>query len=570
METQMYNLTIKYDKKTKSKYIETNLSGKELLSTAALNKSTAFTVEERIEFNLLGRLPARIETIDSHLKRAYAQFCDYDSNIRKYIYLNGLHDKNLVLFYKLVDTHLEEMLSIIYTPTIGQAVEKFSNQYRNPRGLYISHTDQDNLDFILSNRSNLDINLIVVTDGEGILGIGDQGVGGMDIPIGKLMVYTLCAGIDPNKTLPIFLDVGTNNDELLSDHLYLGCNHKRIKEKDYYKFMDKFVASIKKHFPNAFLHWEDFGRYNSRKVLDRYKNTLCSFNDDIQGTGAVTLAAILSAIKINDSSLPEQKIVIFGAGSAGTGIADQIVEAMQEQGLSESDACNHFWLVDRYGLLQEGSIDTTTSQLRYLRLKTEFSQENVSLLEVIQKIKPTILIGCSAQSGAFDIDVVTTMAKNCKKRPIILPLSNPDKKCEATPEQIIEWTAGKALIATGTAFPAVKYKGKKIIIAQCNNALIFPGIGLGVLACNAATVSPKMMFAASMALSDLAIEEYKKTKSLLPSLNKTKKAAVNIAKALAQAAIESGIAIPVGNIDKVIKEIQWQAEYLPMKKSPKV
>jgi len=569
----MLDFKICRDEKTSELFIETSISGKPLLTTPQLNKGTAFTHDERCAFGLLGKLPNRVETLDEQVKRAYFQYASYPTRIQQNIYLNNLHDKNQILFYKLLSRHLAEMLPIIYTPIVGMAVKRYSQEYRQPRGLYIAHPDQNQIDEIINNRSNPEIDLIVVTDGEGVLGIGDQGIGGMDIPVAKLMVYSLCGGIDPTRTLPIFLDVGTNNQELLDDPMYLGCHHLRIHGEQYDTFIQTFVNSIKKHFPNAFLHWEDLGRGNARRVLDTYQNELCTFNDDIQGTGAVTLAALLAACDITGVSLEDQRIVVFGAGSAGTGISDQIVDAMVRRGLSLKEAHKRFWLVDRQGLLSDADIELTDAQKPFARKQSEISswathdKKFPSLTDTMRHVKPTALIGCSSQPGAFSQAIIEMMASHCE-RPIIFPLSNPDEKCEAHPADILTWSNGKALIATGTEFPTIEYQNRLLQIAQCNNALVFPGIGLGILAVRAKRLSKEMIWAASRALSDFSPSKKDSFLPLLPSLNDAQTVAKRIAIAVAQTAIDSGLAeqIPNKPLDKLIEDFFWEPRYLPFKR----
>lgn len=560
------------NEKTGEQYIETSICGKELLNIPQLNKSTAFTQEERHIFGLLGKLPHRVETLDEQVKRSYLQYLSYSSRLQQNIYLNNLHDKNQVLFYKLISCHLNEMLPTIYTPIVGSAVKRFSHEYRQPRGLYIAHSDKNQLEEIINNRSNPHIDLIVVTDGERVLGIGDQGIGGMDIPVAKLMVYSLCGGIDPTRTLPIFLDVGTNNQELLNDPLYLGCKHLRIHMEEYDDFISSFVQVIQKQFPNAFLHWEDFGRENARRILEKYQNKLCTFNDDIQGTGAVTLAALLAASDVCGLPLKDHRIVIFGAGSAGTGICDQIVDAMIRDGLTANAAYECFWLVDRQGLLIDIDAHLTEAQKPYARkaqsLQDWPKQENqYSLLDVVRQVKPTILIGCSAQPGAFSQEVIEIMTNTCE-RPIIFPLSNPDEKCEAQPADIIRWSQGKALIATGTAFPDIEYHNKMLQITQCNNALIFPGIGLGILAVRAARLSNGMIWAAAKVLSEQAPSRKDSFLPLLPSLGEAQTVAKQIAYAVAKTAIEEKLASinQKADLEQVISKLFWEPRYLPFKK----
>lgn len=572
----MLDFKIVKDTKTGEWVLETSISGKCLLTTPQLNKGTAFTQEERLNFGLLGKLPNRVESLEEQVTRAYLQFASYTTRLQQHIYLNNLHDKNQILFYKLLSQHLGEMLPIIYTPIVGTAVKHFSREYRQPRGLYISYEDLNHLDEIIINRSNPNIDLIVVTDGEGVLGIGDQGIGGMDIPVAKLMVYSLCGGIDPTKTLPIFLDVGTNNPTLLSDPMYLGCRHPRIDSHQYDTFVNAFVKTIHKYFPNAFLHWEDLGRRNARRVLDRFKDKLCTFNDDIEGTGAVTLAALLAACDITNVPLEKHRIVIYGAGSAGTGICDQILDVMVSRNSSLQDAYQCFWLIDKQGLLIEGDAELTESQKPYARPKAEimrwFSNPTPSptLADVIQHIKPTILIGCSAQAGAFSQNIVQTMAQHCEQ-PIIFPLSNPDDRCEAQPKDIMNWSQGSALIATGTAFPPIEYKTHLLDIAQCNNALIFPGIGLGILAVRAKRLNKTMIRAAAQALSDYSPSKKDRYLPLLPSLEKAQLVAKHIAIAVAKAAIDSKLAQcnQVMPLDKVVENLFWEPHYLPFKHSKK-
>lgn len=569
----MLKFQIKQDKQTQEKYLETPLSGKPLLTTPQLNKGTAFTLAEREEFGLFGKLPHRVESLDEQVKRAYIQYSAYISDLQRNIYLNNLHDKNQILFYKLLSKYLSEMLPMIYTPIVGTAVKKYSHEYRQPRGLYISYPDRDHIEAILDNRSNPDIDLIVVTDGEGVLGIGDQGIGGMDIPVAKLMVYSLCGGINPCRTLPVFLDVGTNNQALLDDPLYLGWRNPRIQGQEYDEFIHRFVSAIQKKFPNAFLHWEDFGRGNAHKILDKFKDQFCTFNDDIQGTGAVTLAALLAATEVSQCPLPKNKIVVYGAGSAGTGISDQIVDAMVAQGSSIEEALQCFYLIDRQGLLIDDDGTLTRAQLPFARSKADLKslgledKEFVGLYDVVKAVKPTILIGTSAQPGAFSQSIVEIMSEHCA-RPIIFPLSNPTEKCEAQPKDILLYSKGQALIATGTNFEPIQYHNRLITIAQCNNALVFPGIGLGILLVDAKRLTKKMIWKAAEALSQHAPIKVDSFAPLLPSLDEAKQVAKHIALAVAQCAIEEGLAHKNQqvNLEQLIDNNFWQPTYLPFKR----
>ncbi|MDX2164623.1 MAG: NAD-dependent malic enzyme [Gammaproteobacteria bacterium] len=529
-------------------YIETTLSGKNIMTTPQLNKGTAFTSEELETLGLLGKVPARIETLEEQVKRARFQLNEYSDDLQKHIYLNNLHDKNQVLFYKLVSEHLVDFLPLIYTPHVATVVQEFSHEFRQARGLFISYEHRDQIEKILDNRTNPEIDLIVVTDGEGVLGIGDQGVGSINIPIAKLMVYTLCAGISPLKTLPIYLDVGTNNKKLLDDPLYLGSRHSRISKAEYDNFIEKFIKAIQKKFPKAFLHFEDFGRNNARRILDSYQDKICCFNDDIQGTGAAALAAILSALKKTKSSLEDQRILIFGAGTAGTGIADEIYRVMERHHLSGESAREKFWLVDRFGLITDKTTDLTDAQKPYARKN---SPELSNLVEIIDHVKPTILIGCSAQHGAFNEHVVTTMAKHAEY-PIIFPLSNPTEKSEATPADLLRWTNGRALIATGSPFKPVNYSGKTYIISQCNNSLVYPGIGLGVIASRPKLFTDDMLWAACVALSELSGD------ALLPTLDHARESALKIATAIAK------VAGMKGDVESHIKKMMWEPKYVPL------
>jgi malate dehydrogenase (oxaloacetate-decarboxylating) len=558
------------DKTSGEEWIETSITGKPLLTTPQLNKGTAFTLEERHTFGLIGKLPTQVETLEQQVDRAYQQFLSFKGNLNRNIYLNNLMDANQTLFFKLVSEHLPEMLPVIYTPIVGTAVKKFSQEFRQARGIYISYPDRHYMDEVLDNRSQADIDLIVVTDGEGVLGIGDQGIGGMDIPIAKLMVYTLCADIDPTHTLPILLDVGTNNRELLEDPMYLGWRHERLQGKAYDDFIEQFVTTIRRKFPDVFLHWEDFGRDNARRNLERYRHTLCTFNDDMQGTGAVTLAAILAGMKVNQQNFSQQQIVIFGAGTAGTGIADQIYNAMLREGLSKAEAYSRFWLIDRAGLLTTQSENLTNFQRPYahdvelLKNWTLDQAGSIQLIDVVRNVKPTILIGCSSVSGAFTETVIKEMARHIH-HPIILPLSNPTEHAEATPKDLLEWTQGTALIATGSPFEPVLYQGRETPIAQCNNAFVFPGLGLGLIATKAKWLSDDVLWETCRALSEYSPALKDATAPLLPSLQDAQKTAKHIALRVAQQVLKEGASNLPNNTDlsSLISHQQWLPYYVP-------
>jgi malate dehydrogenase (oxaloacetate-decarboxylating) len=546
------------NKSGKILYIETNASGQGLLTTPKLNKGSAFSEEERQQFRLLGKLPYGIETLQQQVTRIYQQFLKKGNDLQKHLYLRSLHDTNETLFYKLISQHLKEMLPIIYTPTVGKAVEQFSHEFRRPRGLYIAYPDREHIDEIIENRLNPDVDIIVMTDGEGVLGIGDQGIGGMDICIAKLMVYVLCGGANPHRLLPIQIDVGTNNEKLLKDPMYLGWRHPRLVGKQYDDMVERVVSAIQRKLPNVYLHWEDFGRENARRNLQRYQDHLCTFNDDMQGTGAVTLAALLTAIKHTKIPLTEQRIVIFGAGTAGTGIADQLCAGMLREGLSKEQALSRFWLVDKPGLLVDEMPDLTEFQRPYARPATA----PMDLETVVKEVKPTVLIGCSSQGGSFTETIVKTMTA-AVDRPIIFPLSNPTEKAEATPLDLLHWTEGRALIATGSPFGSVEFKGQTFCISQCNNALIYPGIGLGVVAAKAKRLSDAMLWEACKALSHYSIHLESAHAGLLPDFDQIHKISQHIALAVAEQAREEGVSELSEEIDftEYLKAQFWLPQY---------
>jgi malate dehydrogenase (oxaloacetate-decarboxylating) len=561
-----------HDEITNEDWIETSLHGKTLLTIPQLNKGIAFTEEERHEFGLLGKLPPKVETIDQQTQRAYGQFKAFTSDLQRHIYLNNLHDTNQVLFYRLVYDHLAEMMPLIYTPHIGTVVETFSQQYRKPRGIYIDYPNRNYLDKILSNRTNPDIDLIVVTDGEAVLGIGDQGVGAINIPIAKLMVYALCAGLNPLRTLPIMLDVGTNNEKLLADPLYLGWRHERLQGEQYETFIKLFIEAITKRFPKAFLHWEDFSIRTAHQNLALCENKICAFNDDIQGTGGVALATLLAAVKSIGTHLTDQKIIIFGAGSAGTGIANQVFAAFKRQGLSDTEARERIWLIDRNGLLICNMPGLNPHQTLYARLIDEcqgWGRNNlghISLAETIKWVKPTILIGCSSVGGAFDEEVIRLMA-NYNERPIIMPLSNPTPNAEAVPADILRWSNGKALIATGSPFLPVVFEDKTIPIAQCNNSVIFPGIGLGIVAVKASKLSADMLWAASETLSHCAPILHDAMGALLPGIAESRQVARKIAIAVANQAMKEGLSqTNIIDVAAAVDRTMWQPRYYRFRK----
>jgi malate dehydrogenase (oxaloacetate-decarboxylating) len=542
--------------------------GTNLLDVPLLNKGTAFTQTERSGFGLHGLLPAEVETLEQQVVRAYEAYQKKKEDLERHIYLRALQDTNEVLFYKLLLDHIEEMTPIVYTPTVALACEQFSHIYRRPRGLFISYPLRDSFAELLRNRPNKDVDVIVVTDGERILGIGDQGAGGLGIPIGKLSLYTLIGGIRPERTLPILLDVGTNNSERLSDPEYLGWRHERITGQPYFDFVDQFVQAVKQELPGTCLQWEDFATPHARPILQRYRDELLTFNDDIQGTAAVALGVALGAVKVTGKSLKDQQIVMLGAGSAGIGVADGLRAAMKGEGLTEDEAHSHFWVIDKNGLLHSGRKELTSEQVVYAQPEGRVSawprtsNGHIGLADVIGQIKATILIGLSTVGGAFSEPIVREMARKVE-RPIIFPLSNPTSKSEAKAEDLIRWTDGRALVASGSPFAPVIYEGREIPIAQCNNVYIFPAIGLGVVASGARRVTEPMMLAAARALGANSPALRDPSASLLPPLPDIRRVAADIAIAVGIEAQRDGVApkLSEDELRRRVRETQWTPTY---------
>ena len=542
--------------------------GMDLLDTPLLNKGTAFTDEERTQFGLHGLLPPHVETLEEQVLRAYEAYARKDDDLERHIYLRALQDNNEVLFYRLVLEHIEEMTPIVYTPTVALACQQFSHIYRRPRGMFIGYPQRDSIVQLLRNRPNPNVDVIVVTDGERILGIGDQGVGGLGIPIGKLSLYTLIGGIRPERTLPIVLDVGTNNIERLNDPEYFGWRHERITGDDYFAFIEQFVDAIKEALPETCLQWEDFANPHARPILERYRDQLLTFNDDIQGTAAVALGAILAAIEVTGKSLKDQQIVILGAGSAATGVADGLCAAMTEEGLTEEQARSRFWLINSKGVLHSGRKDLTPEQMIYAQPENRVADwprtnnRNVGLADVVGHIDATILIGLSTVGGAFSETIVREMARKVE-RPIIFPLSNPTSKSEATAEDLIRWTDGRALVATGSPFAPVNYEGRKIPIAQCNNIYIFPAVGLGVIASSARRITDPMMLAAARTLAGNSPALKDPSASLLPPLTDLRRVAAEIAVEVGIAAQKDGVAAQVteDELRARVMATQWTPDY---------
>jgi malate dehydrogenase (oxaloacetate-decarboxylating) len=507
------------------------------------------------------------ETIEEQSQRSYQQYCAFNDAINKHIYLRNIQDTNETLFYHLIENHLTEMMPIIYTPTVGEACQRFSDIYRRHRGIFISYPDRDQIDDILHNVNRRNVKVIVITDGERILGLGDQGIGGMGIPIGKLSLYTACGGISPAYTLPITLDVGTNNQQLLNDPIYMGCRQPRISGEEYYNFVDMVIEAIQRRWPEALIQFEDFAQKNAMPLLEKYRDKICCFNDDIQGTAAVSVGSLIAASRAAKKQLKDQVIAFLGAGSAGCGIAEQIIAQMTAEGLSDAEARKRVFMVDRFGLITENQPNLLDFQRKLAQKPEEVAKwgnadEIISLLDVVKNAKPTVLIGVSGQPGLFTKEVIETMADHCDS-PIVLPLSNPTSRVEAVPADIIEWTKGKALIATGSPFAPVIYRERIYNISQCNNSYIFPGIGLGVIASGAKRVTDNMLMASSNALADCSPKLQDPNADLLPDLSQIQQISKVIAVKVAQAAMQDGVA-PMMDLTDLQQKIEanfWKPEY---------
>jgi malate dehydrogenase (oxaloacetate-decarboxylating) len=552
---------------TKPIYI--SYAGPSLLETPLLNKGSAFSGVERLNFNLIGLLPPRYENIEEQVKRAYMQYKSFDEPINKHIYLRAVQDNNETLFYRLLNEHLVEMLPIIYTPIVGEACEHFSDIYRSARGIIASYEERRFMDEMLRSVTKDRVKVIVVTDGERVLGLGDQGVGGMGIAIGKLSIYTSCGGISPAYTLPVALDVGTNNKTLLDDPYYMGTRHPRIEKAEYDDFVDDFINAAQKRWPGVLIQFEDFAQPNAMPILQRHREHVCCFNDDIQGTAAVTLGTLLSACRKKGEALRDQKVVFVGSGSAGCGIAELIINAMVIEGLTDAHARSRVFMVDRFGLLTEGMTDLLdfqeslvqpSSALKEWRLTS--GSDYASLMDVISNTKASILIGVSGKPGLFTEEVIRQMLAGCP-RPIILPLSNPSQHVEAHPQDVVEWTDGKAIIATGSPFEEVEHNGEAFKISQCNNSYVFPGVGLGVISCKARLVSDEMLMAASTTLAELSPGQEDQSSAVLPPLTALPQISRKIAFKVAKTAIEQDLAREMTN-DELLASIErnfWTPVY---------
>jgi malate dehydrogenase (oxaloacetate-decarboxylating) len=551
--------------------LQVRARGLDVLSTPLLNRGTAFTAEQREQLALTGLLPSGVLSLADQARRAYAQYQRQNDDVSKHITLTALHDRNEVLFYRLVSEHLREMLPIVYTPTVGTAIERYSQDYRRPRGVYLSIDQPEVIEAAFRNfgLGADDVDLIVATDAEQILGIGDWGVGGIAISIGKLVVYTAAAGIDPSRVIPVMLDVGTDRQSLLDDPLYLGSRHQRVRDARYDAFIDAYVKTAARLFPGAVLHWEDFGPANARRIIEKYRDQVRTFNDDMQGTGSITLAAALSAVRVSGIPLREQRIVIFGAGTAGIGNADQLRAAMIRDGLSGEEAVRRFWCVDRPGLLTQSMASSLRDfQLPYARPDSEVDGwarggpgGGIDLAEVVRRVHPTMLIGTSTVGGAFSEPIVREMAAH-SQRPVILPLSNPTPLAEATPADLIHWTDGRVLVATGSPFEPVTYNHVTYVVGQINNALLFPGLGLGTIVVRASHISDGMLAAAAAAVADL-VNVTQPGASLLPLVEDLRETSAAVAVAVARTAIQEGLAREQldGDLERTVHDAMWQPEY---------
>ncbi|KAK0631495.1 hypothetical protein B0T14DRAFT_501807 [Immersiella caudata] len=563
--------------------LECSLKGTVLMNHPYFNKGSAFTKQERRDFELSGLLPPGVQTLEQQVQRAYEQYSSRPDDLAKNTFLTSMKEQNEVLYFKLLQDHLEEMFSVVYTPTEGDAIENYSRLFRRPAGVFLNIGDVDRVSHDLSLWGTPDdIDYIVVTDGEEILGIGDQGCGGILISVAKLTLATLCAGIHPDRVLPVVLDCGTDNEKLLDDPLYLGLRQKRVRGKEYDDFVGVFVNAARKHFPQAYIHFEDFGLDNARRLLEKYRPHVPCFNDDVQGTGCVTLAAIMAGMSVSQQELSGLRMVVFGAGSAGVGIADQVRDAIAaERGVSKEDASKQIWLVDKPGLLTTGVDNVSSAQRPFLKQKEDWDGKAVGLLDVIREVKPNVLIGTSTKPKAFTEEIVRAMASHVE-RPIIMPLSNPTRLHEAVPADLLAWTNGKALVATGSPFKPVKGRWGddgaevEIAVAECNNSVAFPGIGLGAVLSRSSRVTDKMLVAATKGVAEMgpALKEGDANAPLLPGVEVVRDVSVRVARKVIQVAVEEGVAIEENiptddeELDEWIREQMWQPQYRPLKYVP--
>lgn len=540
------------------------MRGHDILNNPFLNKGTAFTMEERKELGLLGILPPYVQTIEEQAEQAYQHFLRKPSNLEKRHFLMEIFNTNRTLFYYLFNQHIVEFNPIVYDPVIAETIEEYSELYVDPQyAAYLDINHPENIEETLKNAvGDRDIRLIVVTDAEGILGIGDWGVQGVDISVGKLMIYTAAAGIDPASVMPLVIDAGTNRKELLENPMYLGNRHERVTGDKYYEFIDKFVQTAENMFPKLYLHWEDFGRSNAANILNKYKKEIPTFNDDIQGTGIVVLGGIFGAMDITGEKLTDQVYLCYGGGSAGAGIADRVHAEMVSEGLSSEEAYKHFFMIDKQGLLFDDMEDLTPAQKPFAKKREDFANcgDMTKLLDVIKAVKPTILVGTSTDAGAFTKEVVEAMCENTE-RPVIFPISNPTKKLEATAQQVIEWSDGKAFVATGVPSGTVSYKGVDYQIGQANNALIYPGLGLGMLASEASLLTDEMIGAAAHSLSGL-VDPGQPGAPVLPPFQYVAEVSIKVAEAVAKKAQEQGLAqAEEKDMAKAVRDLKWYPKY---------
>src|SRR5579872_1583383 len=551
-----------------SSYVETALSGYELLNDPVLNKGTAFTEAERDAFDLHGLLPPHVAELDYQVQRRLAAFHGLGSDLQRYVFLRGLQDTNETLFYALLTRNIEEMMPIVYTPTVGLGCQLFSHIFRKPRGLFLSIPHKDCIKRILSHPRYDGVRAIVVSDGERILGLGDQGAGGMGIPIGKLSLYTACAGLHPATTLPILLDVGTDNRDHLTDPLYIGWRQGRVRGAEYDALIETFVDAVRERWPHVLLHWEDFALPNANRLLTHYRSQLCTFNDDIQGTAAIAVGALLAAVNVTGEPLRNQRIAVFGAGSAGTGICALLRRAMIEAGDSERDARDRFYLVDREGLLTDDMAGLQPFQAPFAQPRNRVADwilqtpGRIALADVIANAKPTVLIGTSGQPHAFTENIVRAMARHAP-RPIIFPLSNPTERSEATPHDLLEWTDGRAVIGTGSPFPPARRQGREARVDQTNNAYVYPGIGLGAIAVRARAISDAMFLAAARTVAERSPARRDPQANLLPPLVELREISFHVAFAVAKQAIAEGLAAPktAEQIAAAVQAKMWEPVY---------
>jgi malate dehydrogenase (oxaloacetate-decarboxylating) len=564
-------------KRARQQFVETSLTGLGLLGAPIFNKGTAFPESERDTFSLHGLLPPHVGTLDEQVARRMKAFRALPDDFARYTFMRDLQDVNETLFYAVITRNIEEMLPVVYTPTVGEGCQRFSEIWRRPRGVFLSYPNRARIETILKHPRYDGVRCIVVSDGERILGLGDQGAGGMGIPIGKLALYTALAGIHPLTCLPVFLDVGTDNAERIANPMYIGWRHERVRGAEYDKFVDGFVRVVRKRWPHVLLQWEDFAGHNAARLLERYRDVLPSFNDDIQGTAAVSVATLLAAVKVTGVPLAEQRFVVFGFGSAGLGITELLRKAMVGAGLSDAEARAQFYAVDKDGLLIEGMQGLSKQQAEFARARREVrdwarDEHGIGLLQVVERVRPTALIGVSGQAGAFSEDVVRAMTRGLQRdgremRPVILLLSNPTSRCEAAPADVIRWTDGRAVVGTGSPFAPVEYGGKTVKIAQTNNSYIFPGMALGIVSARAKRVSEGMIMAAAKALAALSPTQKDANGALLPPLETLRDVSMSVAIAVGRQAEAEGLAEVKGEafVDTLRANV-WEPVYLPYKR----